>query len=219
VTHTCPATLAKTPEKAEEIPFTIAVGYTGSVYLNGCERAVDWSPGHLQIGQRVGILITDDGRGDVIIFEDHKPVVCIDGDGLREAGFKDAPLYPVVELFGGTSGVTLCPRASLPPSPWSLPTPPESHRQSQQPVLRLPLLTEQLCPLETLEEDSRMSPQLLSPVLEPTATRAATLPSPSGTLQLQSTQNCDLQVSPALSEKHKNSPSRPPIASHRGPGF
>jgi hypothetical protein len=123
VTNTPPITVTQAPSKAEEIPSTITIGYAGRVYLNGSERVLNWNPGHLQIGQRLGLLITDDGKGDLIVFEDQKPVVIIDGSALSRAGITDAPLYPVVELFGRTAGVTLCPRANIPLQPWTWPEP------------------------------------------------------------------------------------------------
>jgi len=124
VTHTTPYSLLTVPGRAEEIPLTVAVGFNGSVYLNGCERQVDWNPENLEISQRIGLLITDDGRGDLVIFEDQRPVVCIDGFALRDAGMVGESLYPVVELYGATSGVTLVPRAVLPPNHQQLLPPP-----------------------------------------------------------------------------------------------
>jgi len=119
VTHTAPEELVEAPGKAEDIPLTFAVGYAGSVYLNGCERQVSWNPEHLQISQRVGLLITDDGRGDLVIFEDSKAVVRISGVALRDGGLLAGPLYPLVDLFGATSSVTLVPRASPPSQRWN----------------------------------------------------------------------------------------------------
>jgi len=131
VTQTAPEALQEIPSSAEDIPLTVAVGYSGSVYLNGCERQINWNAEHLETSHRVGLLITDDGRGDLVVFEDQKPVVRIDGFALRDAGLLAAPLYPVIELFGATSGVTLVPRAvpssqawdHLEPAEFSLPVP------------------------------------------------------------------------------------------------
>merc|ERR1719247_1977988 len=96
VTQTNPAALTETPMQADEVPLTVAAGYDNCIYLNGFERPVDWDPSHLEIGQRVGLLITDDGQGDLVIFEDQKPVVRVDGSILNEAGLRDLPMYPVV---------------------------------------------------------------------------------------------------------------------------
>jgi hypothetical protein len=115
VTHTAPTSFRnELPLRAEDIPMTVAVGYSGVVYLNGCERQTNWKPENLQCGQRVGVLITDDGRGDLVVFEDQEPVVCIDGFALREAGLMGEPLYPIVEIFGTACGLTMVPLPSMP---------------------------------------------------------------------------------------------------------
>jgi hypothetical protein len=120
ITQTKPTDLTESPAQAEEIPLTIAIGYSSCIYLNGFERSVTWDSSRLQVGQRIGLLITDDGQGDLIVFEDQKPVVRIDGSVLSEAGLGNSPMYPIVELFGSISGVTLCPRSTVPPRPWDV---------------------------------------------------------------------------------------------------
>merc|ERR1711881_675051 len=118
ISHTAPEELSDVPTKAEDIPLTFAIGYGGSVYLNGCERRVNWNPEHLQVSQRVGLLVTDDGRGDLIVFEDLTPVVRISGFALRDAGLLAGPLYPLIDFCGATSAVTLVPRPVLPKQRW-----------------------------------------------------------------------------------------------------
>jgi len=159
VTHTAPEELAEVPGKAKDVPLTFAIGYDGLAYLNGCEKQLGWNPERLQIGQRVGLLITDDGRGDLIVFEDLKPVVQISGVALRDAGLMAGPLYPLVDLFGSTSVVILAPTAVPPSQRWC------------------PLLWDHLEPaeLEPLASDMLQS------------TRAVTTQPPAADLLLQST--------------------------------
>jgi len=114
VTHSSPGQLARLPDKAWRLPESFIVGYSGSAYLNGKEQRISWQPDSLQIGQRVGFLITGDGREHVLIFVDDKEVVRIDGADLHANGLRDAPLYPVVDVFNAAQVVTLNPLALAP---------------------------------------------------------------------------------------------------------
>jgi hypothetical protein len=229
VTHTPPITVTQAPSKAEEVPGTVTVGYAGSVYLNGYERALAWNPGHLQIGQRLGLLITDDGKGDLIVFEDQKPVAVIDGRALSEAGIRDAPLYPVVELFGATSGVTLCPRASVPARPWTLPETATPHRQPPEPLTALMQntvasmhTTQVAAPVEGPRLSPTEPPKPLSPVLEPANRGVLERPTETVVLGPASTQEIEDQSPGKRSqlEKFRMKPSDDQLQNsfgHRGP--
>lgn len=120
VTHTCPGDLQTVPDKAWRIPSTFIVGYWGTVFLNGKERLARWRPDSLQAGTNVGLLITGDGRNDLLVFVNGTPAIHIDGAALKAAGLRPAPLYPVVDVFASTTSVTLLPQAGPPPPPWHL---------------------------------------------------------------------------------------------------
>lgn len=120
VTHTCPGELRTVPDKAWRIPSTFIVGYWGTVFLNGKERLARWRPDSLQAGTNVGLLITGDGRNDLLIFVNGSPAIHIDGAALKSAGLRPAPLYPVVDVFASTTSVTLLAQSAPPPPPWHL---------------------------------------------------------------------------------------------------
>lgn len=126
VTTNKPSDLKRVPDKAWRMPSTFIVGYWGCVFLDGRERRTRWRADSLTQGQRVGLLVTGDGRGDLIVFVDGLPVVRADGavpSGLSSAEF----LHPVVDVFAATLSVELQQRAQPPSPPWSRdPTPPGS---------------------------------------------------------------------------------------------
>jgi len=114
VTHTPPGRIGRLPDKAWRIPETFIVGYSGSLYLNGGETKVEWQPDTLKAGQRIGLLVTGDGRESLAVFVDGREELRIDGARLHEAGLRDAPLYPVVDVFNASQSLLLLARAVAP---------------------------------------------------------------------------------------------------------
>merc|ERR1712110_1339955 len=101
-------------DKAWRMPSTYIVGYWGCVFLDGREKRTSWRADALRAGARVGLLVTGDGRGDLIVFVDGVPIVRADRaiPALRDA------VYPVVDVFAATLAVDLQDRASPRPPPW-----------------------------------------------------------------------------------------------------
>lgn len=117
VTTTSPDQVKRMPDKAWRIPGTFIVGYWGCIFLDGTERRTTWSPDTLNNGAKVGLLVTNDGKGDMIVFVDRRPVVRVEGTQLASRGV----LYPIVDVFAATRVVTLAKQASPPPPPWTAP--------------------------------------------------------------------------------------------------
>mmetsp|Transcript_62270 Transcript_62270/g.115574 ORF Transcript_62270/g.115574 Transcript_62270/m.115574 type:complete len:644 (-) Transcript_62270:85-2016(-) len=130
VTRTPPGTVPRVPDKAWRLPGTCIVGYWGCVFLDGSERKTHWRPDDLQAGQRVGFLVTGDGRGDIILFVDDQPVVHVPGAMLAKdmnitsiAVGVPEPMFPIVDIFAATRTVALIRRATPPPRPWDVSNP------------------------------------------------------------------------------------------------
>jgi len=122
VTHTPPGRLARLPDKAWRVPETFVVGYSGSIFLCGAEsRTAQWQPDQLVVGQCVGLLITGDGRENLIVFVDGEEVLRVEGADMHAAGLRDAPLFPIVDVFNASLSVQLRPHAVAQP-PWGAPS-------------------------------------------------------------------------------------------------
>mmetsp|Transcript_118505 Transcript_118505/g.329397 ORF Transcript_118505/g.329397 Transcript_118505/m.329397 type:complete len:198 (+) Transcript_118505:3-596(+) len=117
VTHTPPGQLPRLPDKAVGLAETFVAGYSGCVFLNGSEKRTQWQPETLKIGQRVGLLITGDGREHFKVFVDGVERLHVDGADLHAAGLRDAALYPVVDVHNATQSVELLPWAVAPAAP------------------------------------------------------------------------------------------------------
>jgi len=121
VTGTSPEALRRVPDKAWRMPNSFIVGYWGCIFLDGKEHRTAWRSDSLCAGSRVGLLATRDGRGDLIVFVNDRPVVRADGallgDGVGAPTWEE-PLYPVVDVFAATRVVALSRRASPPEPPW-----------------------------------------------------------------------------------------------------
>lgn len=136
VTSTSPGSLRRVPDKAWRMPNSFIVGYWGCIFLDGKEHRTAWRSDSLCAGSRVGLLITGDGRGDLIVFVNGRPVVRAEGallgDGTDSTATWEEPLYPVVDVFAATRVVVLSQFASPPPPPWQIdeslvrPSPPGS---------------------------------------------------------------------------------------------
>lgn len=122
VTHMPPQRLNRMPDKAWQIPGTFILGYRGCAFLDGKERTSPWCADSLPVGARVGLLITAEGM-DLFLFVDGEPVVHIPGSVLADARIQDRPLYPIVDVFAATQGVTLQAHGGPPPPPWSVAAP------------------------------------------------------------------------------------------------
>jgi len=127
VTRVPPQELKRMPDKAWRIPSTFIVGYWGCLFLDGREKRTRWKADTLNVGSRVGLLVTGDGRGDLIVFVDGVPVVRADDVLPTVSGLQEQPLYPVIDVFAATLAIELQPNAIAPSKPWaSNPSPPGS---------------------------------------------------------------------------------------------
>mmetsp|Transcript_43248 Transcript_43248/g.69138 ORF Transcript_43248/g.69138 Transcript_43248/m.69138 type:complete len:922 (-) Transcript_43248:148-2913(-) len=129
VTRVSPAEMKRMPDKAWRIPSTFIVGYWGCLFLDGREKRTRWKADTLKVGSRVGLLVTGDGRGDLIVFVDGEPVVRADDvlpNSFSSGGMQE-PLYPVIDVFAATLSVELMTNATAPAKPWGRdPSPPGS---------------------------------------------------------------------------------------------
>jgi len=116
VTATPPELAGRSPDKAWRMQKTFVIGYGGCIYLDGVERRTNWHPDTLAVGARVGLLVAEQGDGDIIVFVDGQPVVRMEGARLSAY---DA-LYPVVDVFAATRSVSLCRWSSPPLPPWRI---------------------------------------------------------------------------------------------------
>lgn len=116
VTHTAPSQLRdqRLPDKAWRLPGTFILGYSGVRSLDGAEAPIDWQPDTLRVGQRVGLLVTGDGRTDMVAFVDGKEVARVPGKDLRPAGLRDEPLHAIVDVYNAVLAVKLLPDAVAP---------------------------------------------------------------------------------------------------------
>jgi len=137
VTTTPPGQLRRVPDKAWRLPRSFIVGYWGCIFVDGHERRTAWGADSLCAGARVGVLVTNNGRGDLIVFVNQRPVVSVPGalaGGEAETPIWQEPLYPVVDVFAATRAVVLSRHAMPPPPPWHVdeslerPSPPGSPR-------------------------------------------------------------------------------------------
>jgi len=119
ITSADPANLRRVPDKAWRMPNTYIVGYWGCVFLDGQEKRTSWKPDMLKAGTKVGLLISDDGSGDMRVFVDLSPVVYIQG-ALRGLVTPSSELYAVVDVFAATLAVALQKYASPPSPPWQI---------------------------------------------------------------------------------------------------
>merc|ERR1712050_205891 len=97
VTMTPPKHIVADPQTVEHIPLTWAVGYDGQMWDagSGVLSNVEWDPRCLQVGDRVGVLVTN-SEGELLVFRNG--VACCPGP--RGIPVSDAPLYAVVDLLG-----------------------------------------------------------------------------------------------------------------------
>jgi len=137
VTTTPPGQLRRVPDKAWRLPRSFIVGYWGCIFVDGKESRTAWGADSLCAGARVGVLVTNNGHGDLIVFVNQRPVVSVPGalaGGEAETPIWNSPLYPVVDVFAATRSVALSRHAVPPPPPWHVdeslqrPSPPGSPR-------------------------------------------------------------------------------------------
>jgi len=119
MTRTAPDQIERVADKAWRIPSTYVVGYWGCAFIEGEEVRVRWCSDRLQVGARVGVLITSDGDGDLIVFVDDKPVVRVNKRVHIESEAVEQ-FYPIVDVFAATRAVTLSKYATTPDPPWNV---------------------------------------------------------------------------------------------------
>jgi len=107
VTHTNPSDLRdqRLPDKAWRVPRSFMLGYSGNKYLNGKESNIDWQPEKLRVGQRVGLLISS--SHDLSVMVDGCRVVHVPEAEMVLAGFRDEPLYGIVDVYNAALSVRL----------------------------------------------------------------------------------------------------------------
>lgn len=103
---------------AYEIPGSILVGYGAKIIDSGRWSATSWDPAVLEAGDVVGVLVGP--QGDLTVFRNGQQVLRVATSLKDEEGWKEArlgprpPLYPVVDLHGRVSSVTLLPSKAPP---------------------------------------------------------------------------------------------------------
>lgn len=108
VTTMCPAHLESVPDKAWRLPETSIVGYWGCAFVDGKESKISWRSDTLSPGQRVAVLVTDEG--DLKILVDRTVVASVSGAVKMTTETK---LYPVLDIFAATVAVELVPEAII----------------------------------------------------------------------------------------------------------
>jgi len=80
VTQIRPRSFQELPNKGWELEDTCLVGYwTCCAFVNRMRQRVQWDPADLRVGNRVGVLVTNEG--DLKIFVDRMEVDCLKGAG------------------------------------------------------------------------------------------------------------------------------------------
>lgn len=105
VTHTPSQELASLPDKAWQIPRTFILGYRGSAFVNGEEHSIRWCAENLPKGTRLGVLVDREGLTVSADGEVMWTLPCSSASGGKPR--LDLPIYPIVDIVGGTQGVTL----------------------------------------------------------------------------------------------------------------
>jgi len=93
---------------AEQVPLSWSLGYDGAAHIHGQEGMVDidWNPAGLSVGDRVGLLVRQDGSLQIL---ENGVVACTVATSVPT----DAPLYAVVDLLGNTVAASLTVSAPL----------------------------------------------------------------------------------------------------------
>merc|ERR1719203_1303957 len=123
---------------AYEIQGTVMIGYGPHVVDGGKWFSVTWDPRDLKLEDEVGVLVTADG--DIHVYVNSEPVLRVgtslvdEAERARLEGTRAVPrkaYFPIVDLPGRISAVTLLPGA-LPPNV------PKMHRAKLRPFEALP---------------------------------------------------------------------------------
>jgi len=114
VTKIAPQNLPSKRTYAYEYPDTTLVGYGGHIIDRGQWTRVPWDPIDLRVGDVVGNLITEEG--DLVVFVNGLQVLrlatSLEDD--EDVGHHRRSLFPVVDLCGRISSVTLLPKSAPP---------------------------------------------------------------------------------------------------------
>eukprot|EP00434_Breviolum_minutum_P037025 symbB.v1.2.032816.t1/scaffold3988.1/size46798/1 len=88
-----------------ELEDTCLVGYwTCCAFVNRMRQRVQWDPADLRVGNRVGVLVTNEG--DLKIFVDRMEVDCLKGVINVTPSLT---LYPVLDIYNSCTSVELLP--------------------------------------------------------------------------------------------------------------
>merc|ERR1712216_596184 len=105
------------PMYAYEVPDAVLVGYGGNLIDKGKWTKIPWDPKNLKPEDIVGLLVTDEG--DLVLFVNEEQVLCVKTSlgEHRGRGPVKRVLFPLLDLHGRVSAVTLLPRKSPPHTP------------------------------------------------------------------------------------------------------
>lgn len=109
VTTALPASPQTPIEVADAIPNSWSIGYDGGAHVDGQASIVPvkWMSRELRVGEHAGILVTSDGSMWAV--QDGRSVACLPGKVPC-----DRPLFPLVDLLGSASAVSLVLGAAPP---------------------------------------------------------------------------------------------------------
>lgn len=110
------------PLYAYEVPGSVVVGYGAHVVEEGKWFKSPWDSNTLQVGDKVGVLVTPDG--ELVIFHNDKQVLRIQSTlaagmptGTSTLALQKKNYYAMVDLSGHISEVTMMPKAEPPNVP------------------------------------------------------------------------------------------------------
>ncbi|CAE7029891.1 neurl4, partial [Symbiodinium sp. CCMP2456] len=143
VTTVLPQEIPEPFVTADDVPNSYCFGFDGKAVLPDSDDPIDtgWNPKDVRVGDRVGLLVTPRGEGQVF----HNGEAKVTGVLGLPVG---APLFPIVDLLGSAVSVSLVPAAeppirdlgpSPPPTatqslPGSIPTAPTGPKAAATPV-------------------------------------------------------------------------------------
>lgn len=109
VTTRLPLEFEECPGCADDVDFSWSLGYDGRAHIHGADDLVltGWNPKNLQVGDRVGFLLANDGAACVLVND----IRVVNLPGLVPP---DLPVYGMIDLLGHAKGVILAD-AALPP--------------------------------------------------------------------------------------------------------
>jgi len=106
----CPeAIVDRLPEKAWKLPHTYMIGYWGRLFCGNKEYETTWEAQRLKPGDVIGFRITK--LGEIIVYVNGVAQEYINACFPTD----DKPCYPLVDVFGATTSVTMLKSPGQPP--------------------------------------------------------------------------------------------------------